>query len=84
MSDTRISRRRAVGLAAVAGVAAAATVAGEAEANQPHMEKALGYLQRAKDELHAAKDNKGGHKPKAMKHINEAIDQVRAGIRATG
>ena len=51
---------------------------------QPHMEAALNSLQSAKSELLLAKGEKGGHKVRALKLIDQAIMEVQAGIYADG
>ncbi|MFL6335199.1 MAG: hypothetical protein ACJ754_17950 [Pyrinomonadaceae bacterium] len=47
---------------------------------QPHMQAALDKLQSARSNLEAATDDKGGHRVKALDHVNQAIDEVKAGI----
>ncbi|MCF3933583.1 hypothetical protein L1787_09185 [Acuticoccus sp. M5D2P5] len=77
--DSKISRRTAmVGTAAAIGTIA---VAGEAVAKQSHMEAAIVNLQKAKEQLQAAAANKGGHRTKAIGLIDQAISEVRQGIR---
>jgi hypothetical protein len=49
-------------------------------ANQPHMEAALAALEQAKASLQKATADKGGHRVKAMKAVDDAIAQVKAGI----
>jgi hypothetical protein len=44
------------------------------------MKAALGHLQAAKSELDAADNDKGGHRRKAIRAVNEAIEQVEKGI----
>lgn len=62
-------------------VAAAALVASSAcFADQPNMEAALASLQQAKDSLQKAVADKGGHRVKAMKAVDQAIAEVQAGI----
>jgi hypothetical protein len=64
-----------------AGVVAMAFTAGIAVgAAQPHMEGALHALENAKAELAVAEHNKGGHRDKAKKLVEDAIVQVRKGI----
>ena len=73
--------RKAVLLAG--GFAATLSVgffAGQALANQPHMEAALASLQTSRAELVAALDNKGGHRLKALGYVDQAIYEVKAGI----
>lgn len=48
--------------------------------DQPHMQAALDKLQSARSNLEAATDDKGGHRVKALDHVNKAIDEVKAGI----
>ena len=48
--------------------------------DQPHMQAALDKLQSARSNLEAATDDKGGHRVKALNHVNKAIDEVRKGI----
>jgi hypothetical protein len=60
---------------------AAGVFIGEALAAQTHMDRALDYLQSARGELRDAEANKGGHREKAMKLVDDAIDEVREGIR---
>ena len=48
--------------------------------DQPHMQAALDKLQSARSNLEAATEDKGGHRVKAIEHVNKAIDQVKAGI----
>lgn len=48
--------------------------------DQPHMEAALDKLRSARSNLEAATDDKGGHRVKAIEHVNKAIDEVQKGI----
>ncbi|MDT5271724.1 MAG: hypothetical protein QOH49_3910 [Acidobacteriota bacterium] len=48
--------------------------------DQPHMQAALDKLQDARSNLEAASDDKGGHRVKALDHVNKAIDEVKKGI----
>lgn len=54
--------------------------AGQAVADQPHMQTALESLGTARGELVVAKDNKGGHRLKALGYVDQAIAEVKAGI----
>ncbi|MBS2018606.1 MAG: hypothetical protein JST00_37415 [Deltaproteobacteria bacterium] len=47
---------------------------------QPKMQAALVNLQQAKQNLQDATHDKGGHRVKALASVNEAIEQVKAGI----
>ena len=48
---------------------------------QPHMDNALHHLQAAKAELVKATPNKGGHREQAIQLVDQAIVQVREGIK---
>ncbi|OYU68736.1 MAG: hypothetical protein CFE28_01205 [Alphaproteobacteria bacterium PA2] len=63
----------AAALSACAGYAVA-------EIDQPHMRTALADLQNVRAELAMATTNKGGHRVLALKHVDEAIREVRLGI----
>jgi hypothetical protein len=52
----------------------------KAAADQPHMQSALDALRLAKRELEQASTDKGGHRAKAIEHVNQAIAQVERGI----
>jgi hypothetical protein len=82
MQESWFSRRRLVGIAAVAIVAAVSFACGCVVAAQPHMSNALAALQNAKSELQVAEANKGGHRVNALRLVNEAIGEVQAGIAA--
>ena len=66
------------------GVAAAAVLtagfATEAAAAQPNMQDALRALNAALKSLDNADANKGGHRARAMALVEQAIQEVRAGI----
>ena len=47
---------------------------------QPHMQMALGALNRAAAQLNAAQRDKGGHRAAGYNLVEQAIGQVRAGI----
>jgi hypothetical protein len=53
---------------------------GRASADQPHMQAALDSLKIARTELDKADADKGGHRMRAIKLVNEAIEQVEKGI----
>jgi len=56
-------------------------VAGRASADQPRMQAALEHLRLAKVELEKADHDKGGHRDRAIRLTNDAIDEVEKGIR---
>jgi hypothetical protein len=74
-----MARSLRIGLVALALVASFA--AGRAVADQPRMETALDHLQAARRELAQATADKGGHRAKALALVDEAIEQVRRGMR---
>jgi multidrug resistance efflux pump len=49
--------------------------------DQPYMRAARTDLQQARAQLQKALHNKGGHRLKAIEHINAAISQVTLGMR---
>src|SRR5436853_7605053 len=51
-----------------------------AVADQPHMQAALDALRLAKRELEQADADKGGHRVKAVRLVNDAINEVERGI----
>ncbi len=51
-----------------------------AQAAQPNMEAALASLQQARASLQKAVADKGGHRVKAMKLVDDAIAEVQKGI----
>jgi hypothetical protein len=51
-----------------------------ARADQPHMRNALGFLREARTALQRAVPNKGGHRERAIEHVDRAIAEVEAGI----
>lgn len=53
---------------------------GEAHAGQSHMQAALDSLFSARSQLQSAKADKGGHRVKAIRRVNEAIHEVKAGM----
>lgn len=50
-------------------------------ADQPHMRDAQDALRKAKRELEDATPDKGGHRNKALRLVNQALDEVEKGIR---
>jgi hypothetical protein len=72
--------KKVLQLAALGGALAAGVAIGQAWAAQPHMQAALDALTTAKAELKAALDNKGGHRVAALKDVDDAIKEVKAGM----
>lgn len=48
---------------------------------QPHMRAALEHLKKARAQLKMASHDKGGHRVKALRAIQRAINQVKKGMR---
>ena len=69
-------------LTAAAGVAfgAGLAFAPALKADQPHMQAALDALETAERQLNEATPDKGGHRVRALKHVHEAMTEVRKGI----
>jgi hypothetical protein len=70
-------RDRFIGAVIGFGLCAAAATAFAA---QPKMHAALDYLRAARTALVNAKENKGGHRQKAIELVDKAIAQVQQGI----
>jgi hypothetical protein len=75
MSKLVIARRLLLGSAIATSLGI-----GYAIGAQPHMEQTLALLQSARTELARAEPNKGGHRERALALIDQAAEQVRAGI----
>ncbi|HEV7919398.1 MAG TPA: hypothetical protein VGR02_01265 [Thermoanaerobaculia bacterium] len=56
-------------------------VVGRASAAQPEMQAALTNLREARANLDRATNDKGGHRNKAVRLVNDAIVEVEAGMR---
>lgn len=50
-------------------------------ADEPHMRAALERLREAREHLEKATPDKGGHREKAIEHVNRAIEQVEKGMK---
>jgi hypothetical protein len=72
--------RRVLWVLALGVLLLAGFVAGQANADQPHMVAARDHLRAARAELQAADADKGGHRVKAIERVNEAIVEVDRGI----
>ena len=53
-------------------------------ADQGNMNDALGHLRAARASLEKAERNKGGHRERAIEHVNAAIHEVEAGVAFAG
>ncbi|MBU3067113.1 hypothetical protein KO481_37040 [Nocardia sp. NEAU-G5] len=78
----RISKLRLTIAAVVGAVVFTGAGAGVAFAFQPHMVSARGDLQAAQTELQQASPDKAGHRVNAMNLVQQAINEVNAGIQA--
>lgn len=81
-----LSRRSAGKLIAAAAIVApaAALVSQSAAGFEPHMENALHALESAHESLERASPNKGGHRERALRFVEQAINEVRNGIAYSG
>ena len=88
MSASPVTRRSALALLGFAGLSlpfglraqpAPATPSGS-DLQQPHMRMALEAMKTAKHHLDEATADKGGHRVKALEHLNMAITETEAGI----
>lgn len=79
---SQAGRRRLILVAGVAVLLGVGFAAGSVVAAQPRMWNALHALQNARGELEAAISDKAGHRVNAIRLIDEAIGEVRAGIAA--
>jgi hypothetical protein len=70
-----MNRRRGLGVVVIL-----CTFASLALADQPYMRAARTDLQQARAQLQAATANKGGHRVKAIEHVNNAIVYINEGI----
>jgi hypothetical protein len=82
MNDAKLTRRgfaatAATGLAALGLLGATVR---SADAYQGNMERALGSLRDALQELQASTPNKGGHRERAMDMVRQAISETQAGV----
>ena len=52
---------------------------GQMARHEPHMSAAYGHLEQAKAELEKANPNKGGHRERAMRLVDQAMQEVMQG-----
>jgi hypothetical protein len=67
--------------AGLGGALALGVAIGQASADQPMMHAALDDLRQARQHLVAGSPDKGGHRAKALRLVDQAIGEVQAGIR---
>lgn len=77
-----ITTRRFLTIAVLAAALAGGYAAGVSSADQPNMQAALDNLDAARTDLDRATHNKGGHRAEALRLVNLAIAEVKAGIEA--
>jgi hypothetical protein len=75
-----IQRRKALGAAAVLGLALSATAA-SAEEHHPRIRKALDALRYAREDLEHAAHDFGGHRVDAIRAIDDAISQLKLALQ---
>lgn len=75
--------RRSVLSTIFSGALASLALAGRAKAapQQPHMQAALDSLRTAQRELKDADRDKGGHRERAVRLVQQAISEVEKGMR---
>jgi hypothetical protein len=56
--------------------------AGSVRADQPHMRRALEHLRAARSELQRAEHNKAGWRQRALRNVDQAINDTEAGMKA--
>ena len=71
---------RTIAAAALAASMSGGILAGEAMAAQPYMHNALTALVHARANLVAARPDKGGHRVAAIRAVDAAIRQTKAGM----
>ena len=81
-SKTWLVRHHVLVVAAASALIGAGCAAAVSYAAQPHMQNALGALQSARNELQVAEHDKGGHRVNALRFVDSAINEVRAGLAA--
>lgn len=59
---------------------ALAFVAGQMTADQPAMQSALKNLRQARADLNRATTDKGGHRERALRLVDDAIQEVERGM----
>jgi acyl-CoA reductase-like NAD-dependent aldehyde dehydrogenase len=73
------TKLKTIAVLAVAGTLGMWSSSALAE-RQPHMHRAMRLLEEARESLTRATHDKGGHRVKAIEHIDAAMAEVRSGI----
>ena len=76
----KVSRRTMLSATLPAAILGVGLTAKAKPVDQPHMQEALDALKRAQRELSQADRDKGGHRVKAERLVNQAIAEVERGI----
>jgi hypothetical protein len=76
----KTTRNRVIVAVLLCAVLVSGFLLGRASADQPHMQAALDHLRMAKGELEKADPDKGGHRMKAIRLVDDAINQVEKGV----
>lgn len=74
-------RKRLPSLLALLVLVLGGLLLGRAQADQPRMQAALEHLRAARRQLEVADPDKGGHRVKALRLVNEAAAEVERGIQ---
>jgi hypothetical protein len=61
-------------------IAIAAMGMNSVRADQPHMRRALEHLRAARAELQSAEHNKGGWRVRALRNVDQAINDTQNGM----
>ncbi len=77
----QVSRRSLLGMVASLPLIGLLLPRRAKAADQPRMQAALDALKIARRELDAATEDKGGHRARALRLTNQAIEQVEKGIK---
>jgi hypothetical protein len=80
-SVSRSTRRLVAAFLVLLTASVGGFLTARAVADQPHMQAALEHLHAAGHQLEVAEADKGGHRAKAIRLVNEAITQVDKGIQ---
>ncbi|MBX7220586.1 MAG: twin-arginine translocation signal domain-containing protein [Blastocatellia bacterium] len=83
MSETNLTRRNVLKVLStlpLAGAFLTSYFSEPVKADQRNMHQALNALERAQRELRQATDDKGGHRAKALRLVDDAIAEVRQGM----
>src|SRR5437016_3022423 len=81
-NGSKLSRRKALAMAGAAGLGVLVASPSPALASKfRKLDKAIIELKDARDYLNESGEMFGGHKKKAIGHLNEAIEEIQAAIK---